>query len=243
MELTIKPIKLGEMRMNLSLMTYMMNFPKEIWVPIVCWYLRAGDKHVLVDTGAPAEMMRKYWYGEYKENKTFADALATVSVSPPEIDMIIQTHLHFDHCGNTPACRNAEVIVQADELKFARNPHPLFLGSYLRGGAMDGVNFRQVEGDAELFPGVKVLKVPGHTPGTQAVVVETAAGLAVLSGFCAVADNFSPPENMRKVWPVLTPGVHTDSLAAFTSAVRVQEIADIIIPIHDLESASKQQIP
>ncbi len=243
MALTIKPLLLGKMRMNLSLMTYMMNFPKEIWVPIVCWYLRVGDRHVLVDTGAPAEMMRKYWYGEYEEIKTFAEALAAVSASAEQIDVVIQTHLHFDHCGNTPECRNAEVIVQADELQFAKNPHPLFLGSYLRGGALDGVKFREVEGDVELLPGVKLLKVPGHSPGTQAVAVETAAGTAVLSGFCAVAANFSPPEKMRKVWPVLTPGVHTDSLAAFASAVRVQEIADIVIPIHDLEFASKQQIP
>jgi N-acyl homoserine lactone hydrolase len=243
MELTIRPLLLGEMRMNLSLMTYMMNFHKEIWVPIVCWYLRVEDKHVLVDTGAPAEIIRKYWYGEYKEVKTFADALSTVSVSPPEIDIVIQTHLHFDHCGNTSECRNAEVMVQTDELKFARNPHPLFLGSYLRGEALDGVHFREVEGDTELLPGVKVVKAPGHSPGTQAVAIETAAGLAVLSGFCAVADNFSPPEKMRKVWPVLTPGVHTDSLAAFASAIRVREIADVIIPIHDMEYASKHQIP
>jgi glyoxylase-like metal-dependent hydrolase (beta-lactamase superfamily II) len=119
----------------------------------------------------------------------------------------------------------------------------LFLGSYLRGGALDGVNFKAVEGDLELLPGVKLLKAPGHTPGTQAVAVETARGTVALSGFCAVADNFSPPEKLRKVWPVLTPGVHTDSLAAFNSAVRVKESADIVIPIHDLESASKQQIP
>jgi N-acyl homoserine lactone hydrolase len=243
MALTIKPLLLGKMRVNLSLMTYMMNFPKEIWVPIVSWYMRVNDKHVLVDTGAPAEMMRRYWYGDYEESKTFAEALATVSVSPEQIDMVVQTHLHFDHCGNTPECKNAEVIVQADELRFAQNPHPLFRGSYLRSEALDGVNFKAVEGDVELLPGVQLLKVPGHSPGSQAVAVETAAGTAILSGFCSVAANFSPPEKMRKVWPVLTPGVHTDSLEAFASAVRVQEKADIVIPIHDIESASKPQIP
>jgi N-acyl homoserine lactone hydrolase len=243
MALTIKPLLLGKMRLNLSLMTYMMNFPREIWVPIVCWYIRAHGKHVLVDTGASAEMMCNYWYGEYEENKTFAEALGTLSLSPQQIDIVIQTHLHFDHCGNTPECKNADVVVQADELRFAENPHPLFQGSYLRSEALNGVRFKVMEGDVELLPKVRLLKVPGHSPGTQAVSVETAAGTVILSGFCSVAANFSPPEKMQKVWPVLTPGVHTDSIMAFTSAVRVKETADVVIPIHDLEWASKANIP
>lgn len=240
---TIKPLMLGKMLSNYSLFTYMMNFDKDFWIPVVSWYIRANDKNVLIDTGAPADMIRKIWYNDYEEFITFEDALKSVDTSPEDIDVVIQTHLHFDHCGNTPKCQNAEVIVQADELNFSRKPHPLFLGSYLRGGMLDGVNFREVEGDVEVVPGIHVHKVPGHSPGAQAVSVETDKGKVVFSGFCAIRENFSPPEKLRKFWPVLPSGVHTDSLQAFDSALRVKDLGDMIVPIHDMELAAKKQIP
>jgi glyoxylase-like metal-dependent hydrolase (beta-lactamase superfamily II) len=243
MAYTIRPLLLGKMLINSSLFTYMMNFQKDIWIPIVSWYIKAEDKNVLIDTGASAELMRKIWYSDYEEVTSFEEALKSVGTSPEDIDIVIQTHLHFDHCGNTPKCRNAQVIVQADELAFSRKPHPLFLGSYLRKGALDGVNFKEVEGDVEVLPGIKVYKVPGHSPGPQAISVETDKGKAVLSGFCAIRANFSPPEKLKKIWPVLTTGVHTDSLQAFESAVRVKDLGDIIVPIHDMELATKEQLP
>jgi len=243
MAYTIRPLMLGRMRINCSLFTYMMNFHKEIWVPIVSWYIKAGDTHVLVDTGAPPDVMGKYWYGDYEEIMGFEDALNSVNTSSEEIHVIIQTHLHFDHCGNTPKCGNAEVVVQRDELRFARQPHPLFYGSYLNGEMLSGVNFKEVEGDREVLSGIHAYKVPGHSPGTQAVSFETEKGRVVLSGFCAIRDNFSPPEKMRGVWPVLTSGVHTDSLQAFASAMRVKELGDMIVPIHDMAFAKKEQIP
>jgi len=240
---TIRPLMLGRMRINCSLFTYMLNFQKDIWVPIVLWYIKANDKNVLVDTGAPLNMVRKYWYDEYEEVRSFEDALNSVQTSPEEIDLIIQTHLHFDHCGNTPKCGNAQVVVQRDELRFARQPHPLFYGSYLKGKTLNGVNFKELEGDGEVLSGIHVYKVPGHSPGTQAVSIETETGRVVLSGFCAIRENFSPPEKLRNVWPVLTSGVHTDSLQAFASAMRVKDLGDVIVPIHDMEFAKKERIP
>jgi N-acyl homoserine lactone hydrolase len=238
----IRPLMLGRMKMNKSLMTYLMNCHKEIWVPVVCWYVRAGDKDILIDSGAPPEIMQKFWYGEYEEITTFEQALNSVGVSPDDIDIIIQTHLHFDHCGNTPKCRNAEVIVQRAELEFARDPHPVFFGSYPQ-SLIPESNFTQIEGDAEVVPGIRVIHVAGHSPGTQAVSIETETGKVILSGFCSIRDNFSPPEKMRKIWPVLTPGVHVDSLEAFNSAKRIKGLGHVIVPIHDIEYASKAYIP
>jgi N-acyl homoserine lactone hydrolase len=243
MTYTIRPLVLGKMKMNQSMMTYMMNFDKDIWIPIVSWYVNVNDRHLLVDTGAPADMMRRYWYNEYEELMSFEEALKSVGASPETVDAVIQTHLHFDHCGNTAKCRNAEVYVQKEELRFSRDPHPLFFGSYLRGNALGTVDFKEVDGDAELFPGIRVYTVPGHSPGTQAVSIRTGKGDAVLSGFCSIADNFAPPEKMKKIWPVLTPGVHVDSFQAFASALRVAGLGDMVIPIHDMAAAARPQIP
>jgi len=189
--------------------------------------------------------MKRYWYDEYDEIMPFEKGLEEVAnTSPEDIDLVLQTHLHFDHCGNTPKCQNAEVIVQTEELEFARDPHPLFKGSYCKWSPFwDGTQFKEVNGDAEILPDLKVIKVPGHSPGTQAVSIQTDKGLMVLSGFCAVENNFTPPDKLSKVWPVLACGVHTNSLQAFDSAVRLKELEGIIIPIHDMGLASKKQIP
>ena len=122
---------MGKMLINSSLFTYMMNFHKDIWVPVVSWYVRAGDKHVLIDTGAPPDIMGKRWYNDYEELASFEAALEAVGTAPDAIDIVIQTHLHFDHCGNLPECKNAEVIVQEEELSFSRKPHPLFYGGLM----------------------------------------------------------------------------------------------------------------
>ena len=51
-------------------------------------------------------------------------------MKPEDIDIIIQTHLHWDHCANTSKCKNAKVIVHEDELRFALAPHPIEAGIY-----------------------------------------------------------------------------------------------------------------
>jgi glyoxylase-like metal-dependent hydrolase (beta-lactamase superfamily II) len=242
MNYIIKPLILGKMKMNCSLMTYLMNFHKELWVPIVCWYISVNGKNVLIDTGAPPDIMRRFWYDEYEEGISFEEALNSVDMSPGRIDVIIQTHLHFDHCGNTRKCYNAQVFIQKEELRFAKDPHPLFFGSYPK-SILEGIQFREIEGDFEVLPGIHVFYIPGHSPGTQAVSIQTEKGRFVLSGFCSIKENFSPPEKIRKAWPILTPGVHINSLEAFKSALRVKELGDIVIPLHDMEYASQLEIP
>jgi N-acyl homoserine lactone hydrolase len=91
--------------------------------------------------------------------------------------------------------------------------------------------------------------VPGHTPGSQAVVVGTTKGKAVISGFCSIMENFDPPEDVKtKIspfasYPVIAPGIHTDLFKAYESTLKVKQIADIIIPLHDPNMASREQIP
>lgn len=242
MSYTIIPLLLGKMKNNKSNMTYFMNYDEEIWTAVVCWFVKAGRKNILIDSGAPPEVIEKCWHFAYEEIIPFEEALNSVRVTPDLIDMIIQTHLHFDHCGNTPKCRNAEIIVQSSELAFALEPHPLFYGSYPT-SMLKGLHYREVDGDVEVVPGIKVIHVPGHSPGCQAVSIETEKGLAVISGFCSIRANFSPPKKMARIWPVLTPGVHTNSLEAFNSAKRIKEIADIVIAIHDMDDASEPHIP
>lgn len=154
----------------------------------------------------------------------------------------------MDHIYNTSKCKNAVIYVQEKELNFALDPHPIFEIVYPR-EVIKKLNFEVIKGDQTILPGIAVMLVSGHTPGGQAVVVDTAKGKAVISGFCSIMENFNPPEDVKtKVsplasYPVIAPGIHTDLFEAYESVIRVKQVADIIIPLHDPDMAAKEQIP
>ena len=243
MSYVIKPLMLGKMKGSKAQMTYFVDYEKEIWTAIVAWYIKAGDKNILVDTGISSPDIQRYLFGRpYEEVSPFEHALDSINLSPEDIHIVIQTHLHFDHCGNTRKCRNAIVMVQEEELKFAYSPHAVFFGAYNLEFCKD-LRFRVVSGDTEILPGIRVIHSPGHSPGGQSVSIQTEKGTAIISGFCSIKENFFPPEKMRTRWPVITPGVSVNSLQAFDSALKIKSSADIIIPLHDIEVAEQEQIP
>jgi glyoxylase-like metal-dependent hydrolase (beta-lactamase superfamily II) len=140
------------------------------------------------------------------------------------------------------------VYVQKNELEFALNPHPIFEILYPR-DIIKNLAFEVIDGEQTILPGIAVMPVPGHTPGGQAVIVDTAEGKAVISGFCSIAENFYPPEDVKETmtpfasYPVIAPGIHTDLFQAYESVLRVKQIADIIIPMHDPDMAERDHIP
>ena len=90
---------------------------------------------------------------------------------------VINTHLHFDHCGGNRRFAGTPTYVQRAELEAA--VAPAYLEEWVR---FEGDSYVEVEGDAELFDGVSVLFTPGHSAGHQSVLVETGHGLVVLGG-------------------------------------------------------------
>ena len=232
----IHPLAVGINQTDQGIMTYQKGYGKRIWLPIYVFYLEGGDQKILVDTG-----MEEFMVPPEAEEQTglrimeFEEALQTVNLKPDEVDIIIQTHLHNDHCENTYKCTNAKVYVQKTELDFFRSPHPIDHRYY--SDLLDESEVVTVEGDREIVPGIRVLFTPGHTPGGQSVAVETKDGTAIITGFCCNQENFP------SVGPVVTPGVHTDAIQAYESAQRVKEMADIIIPVHDIGVGLRGSIP
>jgi N-acyl homoserine lactone hydrolase len=238
----IYPLLLGKQIFSQGQFTYFMNYDKKIWVPIVAWYIRIADEEVLVDTGISSQDIKRYLFGNpYEEVQSIEEALAVRGSDPRRIKSIIQTHLHYDHCGNNRLFPNAKVVVQAKELEFARNPHPVFRGSY-NPSFFESSDFEIIEGEKEIAPGVRVIPVPGHSPGAQAVLVDLGNQTVALTGFCSILENFQPPEKMRKHWPVIPIGVSGNSLEAYDSMLKLKEMADVIIPLHSMEYAEKECI-
>ncbi|MGD8915598.1 MAG: N-acyl homoserine lactonase family protein [Syntrophobacterales bacterium] len=232
----IHPLVVGINETDQGIMTYQKGYGKRIFLPIYVFYLEGGDQRILVDTG-----MDEFMVPPGAKEKTglqimeFEEALASVNLKPEDVDIVIQTHLHNDHCENTYKCTNAKIYVQQAELDFFKAPHPLDHRYY--SDLLDDSEVITLEGDGQIVPGLRVILTPGHTVGGQSVVVETHEGTAVITGFCCNGDNFP------SVGPAVTPGVHINAIEAYESAQRVKELADILIPIHDIEVGRRGKIP
>lgn len=99
------------------------------------------------------------------------------------IDMVVNTHLHADHCGGNHLFAGTPIYVQRRELDDARAQDDYTIREWVDA---PGVRYVPVDGELELLPGVRLVPAPGHTDGTQVVVVETGRRPVVIGGDLAV---------------------------------------------------------
>ena len=175
--------------------------PKTIWSKLVscdalnrceyatrCLLVEAGGKRVLVETGNGDKFAGKLKdiYG-IDHDRAIADALREVGLGPDDIDVVVMTHMHFDHSGGTtrltraggyePVFKRARHVVQRREWEDATHPHERNRGSYLQeniGPLGEAGLLQLVDGEAEVAPGVRVVPTPGHTAGHQSVLIGAA---------------------------------------------------------------------
>jgi N-acyl homoserine lactone hydrolase len=134
---------------------------------------------VLVDTGCggPDEVLR---YFEVV-NRTVADALADHDLAPIDVRLVINTHLHFDHCGQNPAFAHAPLMVQrAEHERMLRERDEVT--EWIEAS---GMKFELVDGSTELAHDLRIVTSPGHTSGHQSVVATTELGIELFIGDAA----------------------------------------------------------
>ena len=102
---------------------------------------------------------------------------------PRDVALVINTHLHYDHCGGNRLFPGVPIHVQARELADARSLDNYTFREWVD---FDGATYVQHEGEAEVLPGIRLLPTPGHTDGHQNVLVETAGRPVVVGGDVAV---------------------------------------------------------
>jgi glyoxylase-like metal-dependent hydrolase (beta-lactamase superfamily II) len=151
---------------------------------LTCLLVRTGKANVLIETGIGDKFQAKYAdiYGIQKTT-TLPAELEKLGLAPADIDVVINTHLHFDHCGwNTrrdgdkivPTFPRARYVVQRAEWEHALSPNERDRASYVPdffAPAESQSDF--VEGDREILPGIRVEVVPGHTQDMQCVRIES----------------------------------------------------------------------
>jgi N-acyl homoserine lactone hydrolase len=99
------------------------------------------------------------------------------------IDLVVNTHLHYDHCGGNHLLAGRPTYVQRAELEEARARDDYTIREWVEA---PGVQYVPVDGEHELLPGIRLLPAPGHSAGSQIVVIETGPRPVVVAGDTAV---------------------------------------------------------
>jgi glyoxylase-like metal-dependent hydrolase (beta-lactamase superfamily II) len=136
-----------------------------------------GDGLVLLDTGmGAADEETEAWYRPRRI--PLEGALKQHGWSLDDVELVVNCHLHFDHCGGNPLLAGRRIVTQRRELATAR------AGDYTFEALVDfeGVTYEELDGEAELLPGVHCIPTPGHVDGHQSLVVECDDGSVVLAG-------------------------------------------------------------
>jgi glyoxylase-like metal-dependent hydrolase (beta-lactamase superfamily II) len=149
------------------------------------------EDYILVDTGI-GELPPKY-KNFYKVDKSenLKHSLQKFDLSCTDISIVINTHLHLDHCGNNIMFENAVFYVQSKELMYAHNPHRFQKGAYIKELFDCGVSYKTIEGSCEISEGIDVIVTAGHTPGHQSVIIDTSEKKYIYCGdVCPLRENF-----------------------------------------------------
>jgi glyoxylase-like metal-dependent hydrolase (beta-lactamase superfamily II) len=226
------------------MMTYQHGGGRQYTIPIYCWYIEGGDCKILVDTGEMSPLI-----SEDREKAiggkifTFEHGLKKWGLSPEAIDIIIHTHLHNDHCENDYKCKNAEIFVHEKEMERIHNPHPLdyrYLEDFIEDVEENG-QIKKIAKDAEIVPGINVVHTPAHTEGGLTVFIDTSEGIAAITGFCVIDENFNPPPEIKAMeMEVIPPGTHVNVYQAYDIMLKVKNMADILYPLHEPKFAARQ---
>ena len=132
---------------------------------------------MILDTGVgEGDAETENWYRP--KRIPLPDALKTHGVALGQVGVVVNCHLHFDHCGGNPLLAGAPVLCQRRELSSAQ------AGNYTMEHLIDypGSRYDLLDGEAEIWPGVHVVPTPGHVDGHQSMVVECEDGSVVLAG-------------------------------------------------------------
>jgi len=168
--------------------------------------VRTGDKTILIETGIGNKLTEKM-VKIYGQPAKLLSNLADAGISPDDIDIVINTHLHFDHCGwNTvlrgstvaPTFPRAKYYAPEGEWQYAQKPSERDAISYISANYDPLVSSGQMQvlkGDQEIVPGVSVAVYPGHTRHMQAVILRSAGKTA-----CYISDLIPTAWHLDLTW-------------------------------------------
>jgi glyoxylase-like metal-dependent hydrolase (beta-lactamase superfamily II) len=221
---------------------------QEVEIPATAWYLSDGTHKIMVDTGmCGGELADWHHKGSWQDpGEAVHERLRSIGVDPAEIELVIFTHLHWDHVHNLDKFINARFLASAREYAFALDPIPPYYKSYEyhklgKKAPFVDIQMETLEGESEVIPGITVFPTPGHSPGHQSVAVNTDAGVHVITGDAVFAYvNLEPADEHH---PFTMMGRFADIVAAWRSLEEIVKRADVVLPGHDIRTMDVEFYP
>ena len=190
--LTIRPLNTGYVPTNPfqyhyhhSAAAFLKGIPNEkVALPVFTYLVEGGEKLLLVDTGmAWTERANEYHHpGSWQEEGQDIESMLKVAgYTCEDVDIVVFTHLHWDHMFYAEKFVNAEFIAHKREVDFVNDPIPLYYKSYENSvlgiiSPIAEIEFTIVEKETEIIPGVRVFESFGHSPGHISVEVDCEDG-------------------------------------------------------------------
>jgi glyoxylase-like metal-dependent hydrolase (beta-lactamase superfamily II) len=210
-------------------------------VPITSYLIDHPRGRVVFDSGLhtntqhnPAahigEVLAAFHQFDYGTGEDISARLTSIDVDPASVTHVVNSHLHFDHCGGNALLPNATVVVQRSELDAAKDGGDI--KGYVTADFDTGQPRQLIDGQHDLFGDGSVVLIPtyGHTPGHQSVRVQTENGEFVLCGdACYLKESLDT---------MTLPGIIADpdgAIAAFQLFRDLQGKGATIMYGHDLE--------
>lgn len=226
-------------KVDKSFMTFKYNEGQMIESLFLSYLIRTDQGNVLVDAGFHPDDVKRMgsFFGAeiaLSPDEYLLNRLKDVNLSPDDIDTIIVSHMHVDHIGWLSEFKNAQLIVQKMEYMFSQEP-PYFTTEVFPeryNEAFWAMNWRQIDGDYVLMPGITLLFTPGHSIGHQSVMVDLPETGTIILGLDAVGLQ----ENLDKE---IIPTPWSNAREAFLSLKKLKTWAAVrkgrIFPGHDMD--------
>lgn len=210
--------------------------PKEeqFWVPVAAAALTDGHYRIVVDTGHHDTK----WVNEHMAEATCTpteDLLMALKIGlgwePEDVDYVINTHLHFDHCGHNKDFPRAVFVTHRKEWQTALDPNAeqaaLYLPELFDERAVPADRWRFVEGDMPFLDGLSLIETPGHSAAHISALVETEEGT-----LCIAGDACCTLRNLEENLVGTTVYSHEQTAASYD---KIRQSADLILPGHEPE--------
>ncbi|HKW04988.1 MAG TPA: N-acyl homoserine lactonase family protein [Nitrososphaerales archaeon] len=187
------------------------------------------EAKIIIETGMDStvwpDLVKQILVPHQTKEQRLDNALNRIGTKPEEIDIVINTHLHADHCSFNRIFRNATWIIQRKELMEALVPEVHEL-TYVKACFDVGLSTKLLDGNYEVVKGVHIFDTHGHTAGHQSVAVETEkSGVFLVTGDASMSkDNFPGESKISpQGWPC---SPILDAKAHMRSLERLKEYVD-----------------